>query len=40
MEANVTHDLSRDEELVAPDVYEFVVIDGGVMIHSLPGTTV
>ena len=22
------------------DVYNFIIIDGGVLIHSLPGTTV
>jgi len=32
--------VSVDEELVAPDVYDFIIIDGGVLIHSLPGTTV
>ena len=31
---------SVDEELPAPDVYNFIIIDGGVLIHSLPGTTV
>jgi hypothetical protein len=40
MEASTSSIISVDEELVAPDVYDFIVIDGGVLIHSLPGTTV
>ena len=31
---------SVDEELVAPDAYDFIVIDGGTLVHSLPGTAV
>ena len=27
-----------DEDLFAPGVYDFIIIDGGVLIHSLPGT--
>ena len=40
MEANTSSPISVDEELVAPDVYDFIIIDGGVLIHSLPGATV
>ena len=40
MEASTSSAISVDEELVAPDVYDFIVIDGGILIHSLPGTTV
>ena len=40
MEASRSRAISVDEELVGPDVYDFIVIDGGVLIHSLPGTTV
>lgn len=32
--------ISDNEEKVAPDRYDFIVIDGGALIHSLPGTTV
>lgn len=32
--------ISDSEEIVAPDLYDFIVIDGGALIHSLPGTTV
>ena len=35
MEATSVH-----EELVAPDAYDLIVIDGGALIHSLPGTAV
>lgn len=38
--AGTSSAVSVDEELVAPDVYDFIIIDGGVLIHSLPGTTV
>lgn len=40
MESSTSSVVSVDEELVAPDVYDFIIIDGGVLIHSLPGTTV
>ena len=40
MEASRSRAISVDEELVGPNVYDFIVIDGGVLIHSLPGTTV
>uniref|UniRef100_UPI00358DF69B uncharacterized protein n=1 Tax=Myxine glutinosa TaxID=7769 RepID=UPI00358DF69B len=40
MEASASTGLSADEELVAPDDYGVIVIDGGALIHSLPGTTV
>lgn len=40
LEAGTSSAISVDEELVAPDVYDFIIIDGGVLIHSLPGTTV
>ena len=40
MEASRSRAISVDEELVGPHVYDFIVIDGGVLIHSLPGTTV
>ncbi len=39
MISTATTDLSVDEELVAPDVFGVVVIDGGALIHALPGTT-
>lgn len=29
-----------EEELIAPEMYDFVVIDGGALIHTLPGTAV
>ena len=34
-----TIDIS-EEELMAPGTYGFTVIDGGALIHALPGTTV
>ena len=40
MEASTSSPISVDEELVARDVYDFIIIDGGVLIHSLPGTNV
>ena len=40
MESSVSTGLSIDEELVAPDVYEFIILDGGVLIYSLPGTAI
>ena len=40
MEASTSSPISVGEELVAPEVYYFIIIDGGVLIHSLPGTTV
>lgn len=40
MEASASTGLSSDAELVAPDDYGVIVIDGGALIHSLPGTTV
>ena len=40
MESDGRTSFSLDEELVAPDVYEFIVIDGGSLIHSLPGIAV
>ena len=40
MEASTSSPISVDEELVAPDVYDFIIVDGGVLIHSLPGTIV
>lgn len=39
MEASETSAHTVDEELVAPDVYGVIVIDGGALIHSLPGTS-
>jgi len=39
MEAVAITDHTVDGELVAPDVYEVIVIDGGALIHSLPGTS-
>ncbi|KAG1675008.1 Glucose-6-phosphate exchanger SLC37A2 [Nymphon striatum] len=32
--------LTGDDELVAPDNYQFVIVDGGALIHTLPETTV
>ena len=40
MEARISSPNFVDEELVAPDVYDFIIIDGGILIHSLPGTIV
>ena len=40
LEASISSAISVDEELVAPDAYDFIVNDGGVLIHSLPGTNV
>ena len=37
MEAGIN---SVDEGALAPDVYDFIFIDGGALIHSLPGTSV
>ena len=39
-EASASTELSADAELVAPHDYGVIVIDGGALIHSLPGTTV
>ena len=30
--------ISVHEEPLAPDVYDFIFIDGGLLVHSLPGT--
>ena len=40
MEAGTSSAFSVDEELVAPDVLDFIVIDGGVLIHSVPGPNI
>ncbi len=40
MEASACTGLPTDVELVAPDYYRVIIIDGGALIHSLPGTTV
>ena len=40
LEATTSNTFSADEELVTPDSYDFIVIDGRVLIHSLPGITV
>ncbi len=40
MEVSACTGLPADAELVAPDDYGVVVIDGGALIHSLPGTIV
>lgn len=40
MEASATDELHEDVEMVAPDVYGVIVIDGGALIHTLPGTSV
>ncbi len=40
MEENACTGLPADAELVAPDDYGVIVIDGGALIHSLPGTIV
>ena len=38
LEASTSSAIPVDEELVAPDLLDFIVIDGGVQIHSVPGT--
>lgn len=40
MEASTSSAISVHEELLAPDVYDFINFDGGVLLHSLPGTIV
>ncbi len=40
MEASACTGLPADAELVAPDDYGVIVIDGGALIYSLPSTTV
>ncbi len=40
MEAGACTGLPADAELFAPDDYRVIVIDGGALIHSLPGTIV
>lgn len=40
METNPTYHLSEDEELVSPDSFQFIIVDGGALIHTLPSTTV
>ena len=40
MESSARTGLSRDEELVAPKLYEFISIDGGSLIPSLTGTAI
>ena len=40
LENTISGGISDNEEIVAPDLYDFIVIDGGALIHSLPGTTV
>ena len=39
MEFSRSSVVSVDEELFAPDVYDFIIVDRGVPTHSLPGTT-
>lgn len=34
MEASSTTDLPADEDLIAPDVYGFIVINGGALIRQ------
>ena len=40
MAAGTSSTISVDGVLFAPDFYNFIIIDSGVLIHSLPGTTV
>ena len=40
MEASTSCAISVHDELVAPDISAFIIIDGGVLIHSLLGTAV
>ena len=37
---NIMEATSVHEDLVAPDAYDFIINDGGALIHSLPGTSV
>ena len=39
LQATTSNTISADEKLVTPDSYDFIIIDGGVLIHSLPGGT-
>lgn len=40
MESSTSSAVSVQDELLAPDVYDFIIIDGGALIHSLPSATV
>ena len=40
MEDTTSSAIHDNKELVTPDSYDFIIIDGGALIHSLPGTTV
>ena len=40
MEFSKSSASSVDEVLVAPDVYDFIVVGGGALIHSFPSTSV
>ena len=40
MAAGTSSAISVDEDVFAPDFNDLIIIDGGVLIHSLPGTTV
>ena len=40
MAADTSSAISVDEDLFAPGFYDIIIIDGGVLIHPLPGTTV
>ena len=38
MEATTSGAVFVDKEPLTPDVYDFIIIDGRVLIYSLPGT--
>jgi len=40
MESCTRSAISVEKELAAPDILDFIVIDGGVLIHSVPGSNV
>ena len=40
MEASASSQICVDEDILVPNAYDFIIIDGGALIHTLPGTTV
>ena len=40
METIPTYNVTEDEDLMAPDTFNFIVNDGGALMHGLPGTSV
>ena len=39
LQASTNSAVSVDKKLLSPDICDFIIIDSGVLIHSLYGTT-